>query len=151
MRLLTERDRDKFATGKIHLSPGGKEKAYEQKFYLYMNLTKPSETLDIYYSKVSADGKSIRPSYLIQEMQRLFSGLEIEDEEKQAFSAQEWTPKLGMQKVIRGFQDGNAMDSGMAGIIFLVQETATVAVSCRRTYEIRILYPAGRWTDKRGG
>lgn len=108
--LLTERDRDKFATGKIHLSPGGKEKAYEQKFYLYMNLTKPSETLDIYYSKVSADGKSIRPSYLIQEMQRLFSGLEIEDEEKQAFSAQEWTPKLGMQKVIRGFQDGNAMD-----------------------------------------
>lgn len=108
--LLTERDRDKFATGKIHLSPGGKEKAYEQKFYLYMNLTKPSETLDIYYSKVSADGKSIRPSYLIQEMQRLFSGLEIEDEEKQAFSAQEWTPKLGMQKVIRGFQDRNAMD-----------------------------------------
>ena len=108
--LLTERDRDKFATGKIHLSPGGKEKAYEQKFYLYMNLTKPSETLDIYYSKVSANGKSIRPSYLIQEMQRLFSGLEIEDEEKQAFSAQEWTPKLGMQKVIRGFQDGNAMD-----------------------------------------
>lgn len=108
--LLTERDRDKFATGKIHLSPGGKEKAYEQKFYLYMNLTKPSETLDIYYSKVSADGKSIRPSYLIQEMQRLFSGLEIEDEEKQAFSAQEWTPKLGMQKVIRGFQGGNAMD-----------------------------------------
>ena len=108
--LLTERDRDKFATGKIHLSPGGKEKAYEQKFYLYMNLTKPSETLDIYYSKVSADGKSIRPSYLIQEMQRLFSGLEIEDEEKQTFSAQEWTPRLGMQKVIRGFQDGNAMD-----------------------------------------
>lgn len=108
--LLTERDRDKFATGKIHLSPGGKEKAYEQKFYLYMNLTKPSETLDIYYSKVSADGKSIRPSYLIQEMQRLFSGLEIEDEEKQAFSAQEWTPRLGMQKVIKGFQDGNAMD-----------------------------------------
>ena len=108
--LFTERDRDKFATGKIHLSPGGKEKAYEQKFYLYMNLTKPSETLDIYYSKVSADGKSIRPSYLIQEIQRLFSGLEIEDEEKQAFSAQEWTPRLGMQKVIRGFQDGNAMD-----------------------------------------
>lgn len=108
--LLTERDRDKFATGKIHLSPGGKEKAYEQKFYLYMNLTKPSETLDIYYSKVSADGKSIRPSYLIQEMQRLFSGLEIEDEEKQTFSAQEWTPRLGMQKVIRGFQDGDAMD-----------------------------------------
>ena len=149
--LLTERDRDKFATGKIHLSPGGKEKAYEQKFYLYMNLTKPSETLDIYYSKVSADGKSIRPSYLIQEMQRLFSGLEIEDEEKQAFSAQEWTTKAWYAKSYQRISGRECYGSGMAGIIFLVQETATVAVSCRRTYEIRILYPAGRWTDKRGG
>ncbi len=148
--LLTERDRDKFATGKIHLSPGGKEKAYEQKFYLYMNLTKPSETLDIYYSKVSADGKSIRPSYLIQEMQRLFSGLEIEDEEKQAFSAQEWT-QAWYAKSYQRISGRERYESGMAGIIFLVQETATVAVSCRRTYEIRILYPAGRWTDKRGG
>ena len=69
--LLSELDREKFAREKLTLSAGGKEKAYVQKFYLYLNLTKPSEKLDIYYSKVSADGKSVRPSYLIQELQKI--------------------------------------------------------------------------------
>ena len=73
--LLSELDREKFAREKLTLSAGGKEKAYVQKFYLYLNLTKPSEKLDIYYSKVSADGKSVRPSYLIQELQKLFPKL----------------------------------------------------------------------------
>ena len=46
--LLSERDRDRFSREKLSLSPGGKEKAYEQKFYLYMNLTKPSKRLEIF-------------------------------------------------------------------------------------------------------
>ena len=69
--LLSERDRAHFSEKKIALSPGAKEKTYIQKFYLYMNLTKPSEKLKVYYSKVSADGKALRPSYLIQELLRL--------------------------------------------------------------------------------
>ena len=43
--LLSERDREHFQKEKLALSPGGKEKAYIQKFYLYLNLTKPSERL----------------------------------------------------------------------------------------------------------
>ncbi|MCG4734874.1 hypothetical protein L0M92_14815, partial [Casaltella massiliensis] len=66
--LLTEQDREKFRQADHALAAGGKEKAYVQKFYLYMNLTKPSEKLKIYYSKVSAGGKAQRPSYLIQEL-----------------------------------------------------------------------------------
>lgn len=55
--LLTERDREWFQKEKQALSPGAKEKTYIQKFYLYMNLTKPEEFLHISYSKVSSDGK----------------------------------------------------------------------------------------------
>ena len=40
--LLTESDREKFAKEKLNLTPGGKEQAYVQKFYLYLNLTKPT-------------------------------------------------------------------------------------------------------------
>ena len=43
--LLSERDRKQFQEKKMNLSPGPKEKLYIQKFYLYMNLTKPSELL----------------------------------------------------------------------------------------------------------
>ena len=55
--LLSERDREVFVRERLALAPGGKEQAYIQKFYLYMNLTKPSERLEIYYSKVSQDGE----------------------------------------------------------------------------------------------
>lgn len=100
--LLSELDREKFAREKLTLSAGGKEKAYVQKFYLYLNLTKPSEKLDIYYSKVSADGKSVRPSYLIQELQKLFPKLKVRDEERY-LKEQELTENIGFDRMIRGF------------------------------------------------
>lgn len=100
--LLSELDREKFAREKLTLSAGGKEKAYVQKFYLYLNLTKPSEKLDIYYSKVSADGKSVRPSYLIQELQKLFPKLKVRDEERY-LKEQELTENIGFDQMIREF------------------------------------------------
>ena len=100
--LLSELDREKFAREKLTLSAGGKEKAYVQKFYLYLNLTKPSEKLDIYYSKVSADGKSVRPSYLIQELQKLFPKLKVRDEERY-LNEQELTENIGFDRMIREF------------------------------------------------
>ena len=100
--LLSELDREKFAREKLTLSSGGKEKAYVQKFYLYLNLTKPSEKLDIYYSKVSADGKSVRPSYLIQELQKLFPKLKVRDEERY-LKEQELTENIGFDRMIREF------------------------------------------------
>ena len=100
--LLSELDREKFAREKLTLSAGGKEKAYVQKFYLYLNLTKPSEKLDIYYSKVSADGKSVRPSYLIQELQKLFPKLKVRDEERY-LKEQELTENIGFNRMIREF------------------------------------------------
>lgn len=100
--LLSELDREKFAREKLTLSAGGKEKAYVQKFYLYLNLTKPSEKLDIYYSKVSADGKSVRPSYLIQELQKLFPKLKVRDEERY-LKEQELTENIGFERMIREF------------------------------------------------
>ena len=100
--LLSELDREKFAREKLTLSAGGKEKAYVQKFYLYLNLTKPSEKLNIYYSKVSADGKSVRPSYLIQELQKLFPKLKVRDEERY-LKEQELTENIGFDRMIREF------------------------------------------------
>lgn len=91
--LLSERDREKFSENKIALSPGPKEKIYTQKFYLYMNLTKPSEKLFLSYSKVSSDGKSLRPAYLIQDIKRLFVKTEIVDEESRGLRDFELTKK----------------------------------------------------------
>lgn len=108
--LLTERDRERFGKEKLALAPGGKEEAYIQKFYLYMNLTRPSGKLEIYYSKVSADGKSMRPSYLVQEVRKLFPLLSVQDEEEKEFSRRELTEHMGIDVLIRGFQNPGGMD-----------------------------------------
>lgn len=64
------------------LSPGREEQYYTQRFYLYLNLTKPQDNLYLTYSKVDASGETKNPSYLIGVMQKMFSCLEIQDEEE---------------------------------------------------------------------
>lgn len=109
--LLSERDREIFQKEKLALSPGGKEQAYIQKFYLYMNLTKPSEYLHIYYSKVSADGKSMRPAYLVQELRKLYPLLKVIDEDYRPLESLELTEEMGMDMLIRGFRAGDTSDA----------------------------------------
>lgn len=103
--LLSDRDREQFTKQKIALSPGAKEKTYVQKFYLYMNLTKPSQNLYITYSKVSSDGKMLRPAYLIQDIKRLYPHLQIQDEEKRVLLNQEISQKYGLEYLVSGLQN----------------------------------------------
>lgn len=103
--LLSEHDREKFSREKLALAPGGKERIYTQKFYLYMNLTKPSKSLQIYYSKVSSEGKSVRPSYLVQELFRLYPHLVLQDEDQKKLCERELTEGIGLDFLIRGFRD----------------------------------------------
>ncbi len=102
--LLSERDREKFSEQKLSLSPGVKEKTYIQKFYLYMNLTKPSEKLYLSFSKVSSDGKALRPAYLVQDIRRLFPELQVRDEELRTLSEQELTQGIGAAYLAKGLR-----------------------------------------------
>lgn len=103
--LLSERDREKFAGQRLPLSPGTKEKTYIQKFYLYMNLTKPSKQLIISYAKASADGKALRPAYLVQDLLRMFPGLCVTEEEHKSLSERELTWNRGMKELAAGLSN----------------------------------------------
>lgn len=102
--LLSEQDRKVFEAQKVSLAPNGKEKIYMQKFYLYMNLTKPSDKVYISYSKVSGDGKGIRPAYFLQELKRLYPMLQVHEEEEKKFTELELTKKAGISYIISGLQ-----------------------------------------------
>lgn len=102
--LLGERDREKFYAEKLNLTPGGKEQAYIQKFYLYLNLTKPSERLIVFYSKTGTDGKSLRPAYLISELRRLFPKMTITDETAVPLAEKELTIQTATAELIRGLR-----------------------------------------------
>lgn len=78
--LLSDLEREHLAAGNLELSPGPREQFYTQKFYLYLNLTKAKERLFITYANVDAEGKTIRPSYLISTLQGLYSELKVKEE-----------------------------------------------------------------------
>lgn len=101
--LLTEQERERFEEEKLVLAAGGKEQAYIQKFDLYRNLTKASDRLIISYSQTSSEGRSIRPSYLMGEIRRLYPSIRIEAAEEPAHE-REWTEESGIEYLINGWQ-----------------------------------------------
>ena len=70
--LLSQSDRNYLKKLDIELSPTVRENIFIQKFYLYLNLTKPSRELLLSYADSGMDGAALRPSYLIGEIERLY-------------------------------------------------------------------------------
>lgn len=81
--ILTQAERNYLADNGVELSPTAREDAFIQKFYLYMMLTKPSEKLYLSYKRISGDGSSCRPSYLIGHICKLFPQIRIWEQEKE--------------------------------------------------------------------
>lgn len=106
--ILNERDREKFQLEKLALTPGGREQAYIQKFYLYQDLTKPEESLYLFYSKSAADGKALRPAYLIGEIKRLFPEISVTDVAKVRLAGKELTPQTAIGELIQGLRQQSA-------------------------------------------
>ncbi len=76
--IISDIDREFLQESEFELAPTPRQKMYIQRLYLYMNMTKPTQSLYLSYSKVDNEGKSIRPAYLIDTVRKLFPKLEIE-------------------------------------------------------------------------
>lgn len=102
--LLCEYDREKLKGANVALSPGGKEKAYIQKFYLYLNLTKPSRSLYLSYARTSSAGKSMRPAYLVMDLLRMYPKLSVTEAKKEELESREMTPVTAVEALVEGLQ-----------------------------------------------
>lgn len=74
--ILSNVERQTLIEAGYDLAPSGREEKFTQRLYLYMTLCKPTHKLFISYSETDTDGKGMRPSYLIEVLSGLFSGLE---------------------------------------------------------------------------
>lgn len=70
--ILSEMDRELLLEQQVELAPTSRQETYIQKFYIYLNLTKPSERLYLSWSLADADGNALRASWLIAQVQQLF-------------------------------------------------------------------------------
>lgn len=79
--IISDIDREFLQESGWELAPTPRQQMYIQRLYLYLNMTKPSERLYLSYAKVGNDGKSKRPAYLIDTMQKLFPKLAVRNPE----------------------------------------------------------------------
>ncbi|MFI3212758.1 MAG: helicase-exonuclease AddAB subunit AddB [Eubacteriales bacterium] len=79
--IISDLDREFLLGSTLELAPTPRQQMYIQKLYLYMNMTKPSENLFLSYSKMNMEGKSMRPSYLIGVIEKVFPSIKIEKRE----------------------------------------------------------------------
>ena len=82
--LLSDRDRDFLGEHHLELAPTAREESFQQRFYLYLMMTKPSKQLILSWCRTGADGKSRRPSFLIGELRAMFPDAVLTDQETQA-------------------------------------------------------------------
>lgn len=77
--LLSYSDRLMFEENDVELSPVGLRSSYLQEFYLYLNMTKPSEKLCMTYHRMTADKKPGHRSVIFSEIARIYPDLTIRD------------------------------------------------------------------------
>lgn len=111
--LLSEPDREYLKAQDVALSPGERERMYEQRFYLYLNMTKPSEQLFLSYSKMDTVGAARLPSYLVGVIRKLYPDLEVENRTNLADASESGllnleTPEGRLEILLAGFQNPEA-------------------------------------------
>lgn len=112
--IISQLERERMADHHITLAPGAREKVFIQKFYLYLNMTKPSDALYVTYSRVGADGKARRRSYLIKTLLGLFADLKVEEPADGKAEAGYLTPESSLPFLIEGLSTGSFSEQAAA-------------------------------------
>ena len=103
--ILSDMDREFLQGSELELAPTPRQQMYIQRLYLYLNMTKPSQRLYLSYSKMNRAGKSIRPAYLIDTVQKIFPDLQVQYPQNRAAIEQIMTPGEGMRYLAAQLRD----------------------------------------------
>ena len=76
--LLSDLDREFLKSYGAELSPTPRQQMYLQRLYLYMNMTKPTDSLYLSFARTTPEGGTLHPSYLIQMIRKLFPEVSLE-------------------------------------------------------------------------
>ena len=103
--LLSDMEREQLRISGMELAPTAREQGYIQRFYLYLNLTKPSDQLYLSCTLLDSGGKALRPSYLMNVIKRLFPELELKQETVQRENGLPRTEREGVRLLIEGLKE----------------------------------------------
>lgn len=75
--LLSDMERGFLLEAGVELAPTPRQKGFEERIYLYMNMTQPSEMLFLSYAQMNGKGEMLRPSYLIHTVEKLYNDANV--------------------------------------------------------------------------
>ncbi len=102
--IFSELEREEMASRNFELSPTLKQQSFIQRFYLYMQLTKPKDCLYLSYAKVNGQGDSLKPSYLITTIKKLYPKLSFTEEMDKEKMEDICTPESSLSILAQGLQ-----------------------------------------------
>ncbi len=105
--LISEAEREFFKEKNVELAPTRKEAVYTEQYYLYAMLTKPRKRLIMTYSRLSAEGTALHPSYFVGRIGDLFTDFSVREEEESSFVSllQNDTGKIYLLDGLRRFAE----------------------------------------------
>lgn len=102
--IISQSDREWFAQNEMELAPTDRERSFIQKFYLYLNLTKPSQKLYVTWFRVNSEGKETRKSYLVGILRKMFPKVQPVKVEQVSGMEQIVTPESSMDFFVQGLR-----------------------------------------------
>ena len=111
--IISDMDREFLKESDLELAPSPRQQMFIQRFYLYLNLTKPSDKLFLSYAKVGSDGKSLRPAYLIDTIKRIFPEVPVVGLSEKSVMERIVTPKEGIPYLAEALREYAALGNGI--------------------------------------
>ncbi len=103
--IISDMDREFLKDSQLELAPTPRQQMFIQRFYLYLNLTKPSDKLYLSFARVDSAGKSMRPSYLIDTIRKMYKDIVMEQPWREPILQQIVTPKEGVRYLAEGLRE----------------------------------------------
>lgn len=103
--IISDMDREFLRESSLELAPSPRQQMYIQRFYLYLNMTKPSHRLYLSYSRVNSAGKALRPAYLVDVIQKMYPLLTVKYPQQRSPLEQIVTGQEGLEYLARGLRE----------------------------------------------
>ena len=112
--IISEKEKERLLKLNVELAPTDKVNSFVEQFYLYSNMTAPSDKLFISYVNMSSDNTAMSPSYIISRITSLYKNLQVKaGRDSFAATLEATKEKLveGMVKVAAGLEDNGDINS----------------------------------------
>lgn len=101
-QIINDKEKERLETLGFYLAPTQTVNSYREQFYLYINMTKPTERLFLSYVNLNGNSENMRPSYILERIQRLYPNMRVRSGEELHHLAP--TLVTGVQTLICGLR-----------------------------------------------